>query len=202
MLSDTSTICSWRAQAYHAVFSHPQYSDARQRGVDALSAELAHILGFLSSSSTDVEFTRSISSKIIEPSLKLYENFRRSDEAYYFETAEWTKPGARMSQDLPDGRLRELLGDLDCRNAIKFNAMFRIEKLKPKPTDEELQNQLYFICSINPALKVRGLQGNNGEEPTTLFKEKVLVAWDPDRLRGKDPRILKKPTWLSRIYSN
>ncbi|KAI0437835.1 hypothetical protein F4803DRAFT_570346 [Xylaria telfairii] len=199
---DMSTICSWRAEAYHALFSDRQYPDARQRGVVDLSAELVHILGFVSKSPNTVEFTRSISSKIIEPSFKLYENFRRSEEDYYFETAEWAKPGAQMSQNLPDGRLRELLGDLDCRNAVKSSGIFRVEKLETKTTDEELRNQLYFICSINPSLKVRGLRGNNGEESTTLLKERVLVAWDPDTLRGEDPRILKRQTWLSRICSN
>ncbi|KAI0487192.1 hypothetical protein F4859DRAFT_527322 [Xylaria cf. heliscus] len=199
---DLSTRCSWRAQAYHALFSDRQYSDTRQRGIDALSAELAHMFRFISNSSDGVEFTRSISSKIIEPSLNLYENFRRSSEDYYFETAEWIKAGTTMNQDLADGGLRTRLDDLNCRNVVKHNAKFQVEKLKTKPTDEMLQNELYFICSTSPALKVRGLQGKYGEESVTLLKEKVLVAWDPDTLKGRDPRTLKTQTWLSRICSN
>ncbi|KAI0458291.1 hypothetical protein F5B21DRAFT_500553 [Xylaria acuta] len=198
---DRSTICSWRAQAYHALFSDRQYSEARQKGINTLSEDLAHIFGFLSNDPNATEFICSISSNIIEPSLNLYENFRRSNEEYYFETAKSIKPGTRMSQDLPDGQLRGLLGDLDCRNAVRYNAKFQVEKLKTKPTDEALRNQLHFICSIAPALKVRGLQGNHGEEAETLFKEKVLVAWDPDTLHGRDPRVLKSQTWLSRTCS-
>ncbi|KAI0194327.1 hypothetical protein EV127DRAFT_405320 [Xylaria flabelliformis] len=199
---DPSAVCSWRGQAFHALFSHPQYSAARQKGIDTLSADLTHIFGFLFRSSNNEEFIRSISSKIVEPSLRLYENFRRSNEEYYFETVESIKPGARMSQDFPAEQLRELLNDLDCRNAIRCNAIFRVEKLKAKPTDEELRHHLYFICSINPALKVRGHRSNYGQDPETLLKEKVLVAWDPDKLQGRDPCMLKSQTWLSRICSN
>ncbi|KAI1757503.1 hypothetical protein F4782DRAFT_525316 [Xylaria castorea] len=199
---DMSTRYSWRAQAYHALFSHPEYSEARQTGINTLSADLANIFRFLADSSNGADFIRSISSKIVEPSLNLYENFRRSNDEYYFETAEGTEPGTRMGQDLPGRRLREHLDDIDCRNAIKYNAKFQVEKLRKRPTDEELQAHLYFICSVTPALKVRGLRGKYGEEPETLVKEKVLVAWDPDNLRGRDPCILKTQTWLSRICSN
>ncbi|KAI0860931.1 hypothetical protein F4860DRAFT_524638 [Xylaria cubensis] len=199
---DPSAVCSWRGQAFHALFSHPQYSAARQKGIDTLSADLTHIFGFLFRSSNNEEFVRSISTKIIEPSLRLYENFRRSNEEYYFETAECIKPGSRMSQDFPAGQLRELLNDLDCRNAVRCNAIFRVEKLKAKPTDEELRHHLYFICSVSPALKVKGHRSNYGQDPETLLKEKVLVAWDPDKLQGRDPCMLKSQTWLSRICSN
>ncbi|KAI0554890.1 hypothetical protein F4679DRAFT_595409 [Xylaria curta] len=199
---DSSAICSWRAQAFHALFSHPRYSAARQQGIDTLSADLTHIFGFLSNSSNNEEFVHSISSKIIEPSLSLYENFRRNNEEYFFETVECIKAGTSMSQDFPAGQLPELLKDLDCKNAVRCNAKFRVEKLKVKPTDEELRQHLYFICSITPALKVRGHRGNHGQEPETLLKEKVLVAWDPDNLRGRDPCMLKTKTWLSKVCSN
>ncbi|KAI1427736.1 hypothetical protein F5Y12DRAFT_792037 [Xylaria sp. FL1777] len=197
---DLCAIHTWRAQACHALFSHPGYSEARQASIDTLTGELAQILDFICKPSKRPEFIPSISSKIIQPSFSLSENLRKSHEEYYFETAPWVKPDALMSSGLPDGRLQELLGNFYCVNSAKSKAILIAEKLDPRPTAEELQRQLYFICSIQPALKVRELQRSGGKELVTISKQKVLVAWDPDRLQG-DPRILKEETWLSRVCS-
>ncbi|KAI3339628.1 hypothetical protein F4824DRAFT_487962 [Ustulina deusta] len=197
---DITAIHTWHAQAHHALFSTPEYAKARQASIDALTEELAQILTFLSSPSKSDEFIGSISAKIIQPSMDLYENFRRSQEKYYIETSQWVKPGALMSHDLPDGRLQGLLNDLHCVNTAKYKAIFLVDQLNPRPTTEELQKQLHFICSICPALKVREFQRSGGREIETVCKESVLVAWDPERLQG-DPRTLKEKTWLSRVCS-
>ncbi|TGJ83112.1 hypothetical protein E0Z10_g5647 [Xylaria hypoxylon] len=192
-------IHAWRAQAYHAIFSDSEYSNTRQAGIDALTAELAQILGFIPESPKMSEFVQSIASEIIEPSLRLDENFRRAHEWYFIEKSDWTKPGALMGEGLSNGELRELLKNLDCTNTAKNRDIFQEEKLNPRPTPEELQKQLYFICSINPALKVRGFRKGSDQESTTIVKESVLVAWDPDRLQGGDPRTLKSETWLAKV---
>ncbi|KAJ2998835.1 hypothetical protein NUW58_g201 [Xylaria curta] len=187
---DPSAISSWRAQAYHALFSHPGYPKDRQAEIDAVSIELTEILQFCTNAPNNAEFVRSISSKIIEPSFNLYENFRRSNEEYCIETSDWVVPGARMGEKIPDGRLRGLLRNLNCLDAVGYNAELFVDEITA--TDEVLQNQLYFICSVRPALKVRGLQENYSGEPVTLVKEKVLVAWDPDLLHFGTPDMFER----------
>ncbi|KAI1121718.1 hypothetical protein F5Y10DRAFT_271793 [Nemania abortiva] len=199
---DMSAISSWRAQAYHALFSRPEYSEAREKAIDAVTSELANILGFLCGSSKWSGFISSISSEIIEPSVRLDENFRRTNEEYYFETAPWGEPGEEMGRSFPDGQLRELLGSLECFNAVKHNRKFLTDQLNPIPSAEEIRNRLHFISSLHPALKVRELRGKNKKGSVTLVKEKVLVAWDPKLPRGKSPATLKEETWLSRFSSN
>ncbi|KAI0095717.1 hypothetical protein GGR51DRAFT_553857 [Nemania sp. FL0031] len=188
---DMTAISAWRGQAYHALFSQPNYPEARQRGINALSSELADILRFICAPGGWPAFVRSISSKIIEPSVRLDENFRRAHEEYYFDTASWTEPGGNMS---------ELKGLLSV-NAARFNAQMDVSELYPTPSMGQLRE--HFICSLHPALKAKEVrklnQGENVRQSATLFKEKVLVAWDPETVQGRDPATMKQKTWLSRI---
>ncbi|KAI0973836.1 hypothetical protein F4678DRAFT_459323 [Xylaria arbuscula] len=193
---DTCAIHTWRAQSHHALFSHPSYSGFRQMSINALTEELDQIMGFLSDHSKHDEFVRSISSRIIEPSFKLYEKLQTSHEKYSIETAQWARPGAAMSQNLADGGIEDFLSNLHCVNAAGHNEVVFVDELDPKPTSEELREQLQFICSIRPALKVRELQKSGGRDSATVSKEKVLVAWHPNK---GDPCKVKENTWLARV---
>ncbi|KAI0196429.1 hypothetical protein F4808DRAFT_474013 [Astrocystis sublimbata] len=193
---EINNIWTWRAQAYHAMFSHPLYPEHRQRDIDVLSAELAQVLEFLPNLPNDGSILQSISSRIIEPAVSLNENFRRSNDNHYFETTSGFTPGARI-ENHAGRQTREFFEAFFCRNALKRCAKFRLEKLKTTPNVEEI----HFICSLIPALKARGLQGKYGVEVETVCNETIMIAWDTTNLRGRDPSTHKCQTWLSRTCS-
>ncbi|KAI0412055.1 hypothetical protein F5X98DRAFT_380135 [Xylaria grammica] len=196
---DMSSIHSWRGQAYHAIFSDSSYPEVRRACIDILTSELAEMLQFIPPSSLKVGFVQSISSQIVEPCFDLYEKCLQTHEDYYIDI---TKPGLLGRLDSVDKMLQTLRSnDIDCRNVAKGHAIFRMDKLKPETTTEKLKQQLHFICSIRPALKVREWQNTNGREET-LIKEITLIAWDPDRLQTGNTDKLKGETWLSRVCAD
>ncbi|KAI0533998.1 hypothetical protein GGR58DRAFT_505782 [Xylaria digitata] len=197
---DMSVVHSWRAQAYHALFSDPEYSNIRRMRIDTLASELAQVLGFIPRPSKRAAFVGSISSQLIEPCISLYEQIQRSHEEFYLERV---NPGTIGSQDRPEELYQRLRDDgINCRNVAEFCAIFLTNKLQPEPTEKELERHLHILCSIRPALKAREFQKSNGREAETLVKETVLVLWGPDLLQGGDPTELKSETWLSRVYAH
>ncbi|KAI1292989.1 hypothetical protein F5Y03DRAFT_400225 [Xylaria venustula] len=179
---DTCAIHTWRAQSYHALFSHPDYSGTRQSSINALTEELEQILGFLSDPSRHDEFVRSISSRIIEPSLKLYEKFQTSHEKYSIETAQWIKPGPLMTQNLANEAVEEFLSNLYCVNVVGYNEVILVDELDPKPTNEELRKHLHFVCSTRPALK---------------FCARHRAPWHVDYTCDEYDKFLTNPNFLS-----
>ncbi|KAI8631806.1 hypothetical protein F5Y19DRAFT_472690 [Xylariaceae sp. FL1651] len=200
---DNFAIRSWRAQTYHAVFSHPDYRKTRERSVATLSIMLRKLLGFILGPNDDTEFIRSISSKIFEPALQLRELFEVSTDEYYFDSNDWIEAGARINPNIPGEQMRDFLASLDCVNIAQHKAGFEIEKLQPTPSVDELRQNLFFVCSIQPALMVREpLKNDEFREPVMLSKEKVLMEWNPNNIMADGAARAKTKTWLSCIMES
>jgi hypothetical protein len=159
--------------------------------------DLADILGFFIGPSDEDVFQKSISSKIIEPAIRLFEGFQTATDEYYFETSNWVNPGRRLSGSVPDSQVLGVINSLDCRNVARIMAAFKPTRLRPSPSIANLRKDLFFVCSLRPALVVRYKGEKKNSEIVT--QQRVLVAWDPAHLVGGDVTVRKTATWLSAV---
>ncbi|KAK5625081.1 hypothetical protein RRF57_000797 [Xylaria bambusicola] len=190
---DRSARRIWRAQAHHALFTHPHHDGARQERINLYTTELAEIFAFVCKPAKREIFLNSIAQMIIEPSFALYEDMSRSHQTYHVE---WK---AFSTHDLSTQGLEELVKDTDCINAANNNSAFTIGDLRVNSSTHRYRKQLFFLCAIYPALRVEQLMGDESDQ-TTLVQERILVAWDPSRIQG-DPSILKLNSWLVQVCS-
>ncbi|RWA14849.1 hypothetical protein EKO27_g254 [Xylaria grammica] len=191
---DMSTILDWRGQAYHAVFTDPEYPQLRQRAIDVFSAALAETLAFIPEPSQKAAFTRSIPT-LFERCFDIYEKCQRSNADYYIDVTYPTR------QNVPDVVGRLFRKDVRCQST-RARAILTVDKLVDKLerqlTPVEVEQQLHIIFSIKPAFKMRSWKLYNGREQI-LQQEILCIAWDPDLVERGNPAQLKEETWLSRV---
>ncbi|KAL1860362.1 hypothetical protein Daus18300_009275 [Diaporthe australafricana] len=80
----------------------------------------------------------------------------------------------------PQTRLIHDLENLDCRNFGKGSPRFRLDKIKPKPSEDELNSRLRIICPAIPALILTEACDKTWGPRTVLVKEQIWVAWDQE----------------------
>ncbi|KAI0419788.1 hypothetical protein F5X98DRAFT_384058 [Xylaria grammica] len=187
---DMAAIQDWRGQAYHAVFTDPEYPQVRQRAIDVFSAALAETLAFIPEPSQKAAFTQSIPA-LFEPCFDIYEKCQRSDTNYYIDVTYPTR------QNVPDVVSRLFRKEVYCLST-KRHTIFTVDKLERQPTPVEVQQQLHIIFSIRPAFKMRDWKLTNGRE-RILQQERLFIAWDPDLVERGNPAQVKEETWLSRV---
>ncbi|KAI0516889.1 hypothetical protein F5B22DRAFT_646236 [Xylaria bambusicola] len=192
---DRSARRIWRAQANHALFTHPQHDIARQERINTYTLELAEIFAFVCTPHKKDKFLSSIAHMIIEPSFALYEDMSRSHLKYQVD---W-KAFSTAMHGLSTQGLERLVNETNCVNAANNNSQLTVADLRMNPNIQNPQKHIFFLCSIYPALKVDQFMGDNSEK-RTLVQERMLVAWDPSRIQG-DPSILKVNSWLVQVCS-
>ncbi|KAI1385604.1 uncharacterized protein F4822DRAFT_349003 [Hypoxylon trugodes] len=196
-LADNVPVVSWRAHAQNSVIEHPEYSEQRSLTMTVLTTHLAGILQFLNIYE-EGEFLADITEQIIGPAFELQEKFLISTEnIFHFEHQQHSPFGQWFNGS------REQLEDLKCIDSGVFRGRFDVGSLSPEPTIEELQQLIWLICSIHPALIgqsiYEGLEdqviiamqrvlihlSRNHRQPTGgTFLAVILKEMDPDGSRG------------------
>ncbi|KAI0835969.1 hypothetical protein F5Y06DRAFT_299069 [Hypoxylon sp. FL0890] len=195
---DLFCVKSWRAQANLAMVTHPTTREHLREARDRLSANLALLLGFMRREEDKAAFEESILADIIDPALTLHQNILTSTNEFWLETDRSFRPGHRF-----EGEVAQLKG-LECVDVAKNLRDFIIDKLSPIPSADDLRKHLHIICSTRPALVATEVgRGLSMEEPAVVCKERMLVAWIPQKENQES--IVQQGSdlsfWLKRILS-
>ncbi|KAI0107420.1 hypothetical protein F4776DRAFT_668223 [Hypoxylon sp. NC0597] len=195
---DIFCVKSWRAQAHHAMFAHPDTRKLRKEVQHKLSHNLVYMLGFVGREKNKAAFAESLSTKIIDPALRLHEKFLTSTNDFRLGMDHSFRPGQKFDGEV--ARLRRVR----CVDVAKNYRNFIIDKLNPIPSVEDLRRNLHILCSTRPALIVTEVgQGRSLKKPTVICKEQVLVAWIEQD--GHQELIFQQKhglkSWLNRILS-
>jgi hypothetical protein len=127
----------------------------------------------------------------------LSETFQTSKEEYYLNTTSWMGQDGKIGADVSREQLKAYLSNIECLNTANSSRTIEIEKLQPAPSLQEIRRNLFFLCSLQPAVMVREFDSDDSQVQVTVSKEKILVAWDPQK--KKVAATTKGQTWLSMV---
>ncbi|KAI1759126.1 hypothetical protein GGR53DRAFT_471635 [Hypoxylon sp. FL1150] len=193
---DAYATMSWRSQAFLALLAVPKIKQLQNQVVHQLSEDLAKFLGFICQDGEKDVFISSIHKQVVDPAMRLHEQFLTSTRDFYLEIDPRILAGEMFTGELSD------LKRLDCVDIAGNNRKFDIDKLNPQPNIEEVRKNLRILCSTRPALMVVevGQQGKL-KEPAIVCREVVQVVWNSEGRRNT-LKVDQQPTWLHSIASS
>ncbi|KAI0018182.1 hypothetical protein F4780DRAFT_781614 [Xylariomycetidae sp. FL0641] len=172
-------IRSWRAQSWFAWTQHPTYQAHRKQFAERLAWDLARGLEFLTfipHQKPPGDFVGTILAEIIEPSLALQEMVQTTTWHHQWISSSPSQLAAKLRA--PDAAVQTYLRTTENHDTLRGLKRFNPDTMKPKPSLEEVRQQLKAICSVRPALVA--WEAKDEAIPAvvnTLVKEKVLVEW-------------------------
>lgn len=169
----------WASQAKLAILKNCSYVNAvRVTFSNLLVHQLMQEMPLIWSANTEVSETTHevmifLRDKLISPAIELQDDIICAFDKFTIGTNNYKHSDQSDTSDFYDN-----LQNLDCKNVGKGPRRFRPDKMKPKPTNEDIRNNLRQICPTTPSLVLRETNNNDFGPPITLVKQEFLVAWD------------------------
>ncbi|KAI0886646.1 uncharacterized protein GGS22DRAFT_186716 [Annulohypoxylon maeteangense] len=160
---------SWKRQTMHALLEQPDVKEAQLKHRNWLLERLSRMLRFIIQDRDQNVFLNQISTRIIDPALKLQHGFFTSIHNYSLEV-NTLRPGRYFKGDI------QRLDDFDCVNGLDEFRKFNVDEVEDK---EKLGGELYIACSLIPALMVTNClrTGDTKGARLVVNKEQLLVFW-------------------------
>ncbi|KAH8900891.1 hypothetical protein GQ53DRAFT_132698 [Thozetella sp. PMI_491] len=188
---------TWRAEAYSAIISSPDFAQAREKRLEELTIELLTILAPFYKSKDYTKNCYSAQDAIIRRAIALQEKLITSTHHFYLDLDPYIVWNQRRELEISGEFLKNLHeGNLHCENILANRKAFVLAKLDPKPTPEQLVQGLTLVATVAPGLYMRRVgKGDTINDAIMVRKQHVLVAWGDQEKRkrlldGADPTLM------------
>ncbi|KAI1398616.1 hypothetical protein F4819DRAFT_502182 [Hypoxylon fuscum] len=183
----------WLYTAYHGLKIRPDIQKRRNKVVQALSAHLAHLLGFIGRDTKREDFIESIRKRLVEPAMSLHERFLDGKNEYHFDTNPYLRNRNTFSADLTH------LAHMDLMDWGANGRKITVKDLNKVPTNEVRKN-LYTLFTVRPGLMARRVGFDlTSPEPYHILDEQVVVIWNRKEYRKRLEE--DEDGWISKIIN-
>ena len=191
---DLFALRSWRAEALNAAICSPDYQRARYGRIRELTVELATVFKVFKKDKEWSKFCLACQEEVIKPAVALHEKLMTSTHHFYLDLNTYVIWNAKQELEISPDFIDDL-PKLRCENILQNRKPFNVIKLDPKPTVEQVYQQLTNVATVVPALYMRQVgKGDVIKEPAIIRPQQMLVAWGPpekrDKFVGKGERTL------------
>jgi hypothetical protein len=121
----------------------------------------------------------------IKPAMKLHEKLLTSTHHFYLDLNPFIVWNPKQVLET-SVEFYANLSNVNCENILQNRKAFNPAKLDPKPTREDLYNNLINVVTLTPGLYMRQIgRGDAIKEPALVRKQQMLVAWGDLEKRNK-----------------
>lgn len=149
-----------------------------------LTRELGDILIGLNVSMGPNAFYLGVQDECVRPAMILHEKIISAMHHFYTDINPYmvcNKDGFQTPYEF----YREVRS-LQCQNVLQNRKKLQFDKMDPKPTPEELFQNLANVLALAPAVHMRQIgSGDSLREPVLVRKQQMLVAWGPPEKRNQ-----------------
>ncbi|KAI1439339.1 hypothetical protein F5Y02DRAFT_424135 [Annulohypoxylon stygium] len=166
-------IRNWRAETQFALLQDPQIQKDWQTHKDAFLNAMARVLGFLAKGDEDHDaFVNDMATEIVNPAYKLLEQCLGTTSGFSLGTQTIGMLGQNFH-----GKLADLM-KVQCQNVISGMNYFRVDRINPAPSENQLHRELHIMCSLSPSfLYFQASPTTIAKENAILQPELLMVAW-------------------------
>ncbi|KAK1772787.1 hypothetical protein QBC33DRAFT_608211 [Phialemonium atrogriseum] len=183
---DQFAIRTWRAEAFTAVLSTPDYATMRKQRLEELTTVLCNGMKLFCQvvgRNLDTVYS-SCMEVVVKPALELNEKFLTSTHHFYLNLRTYINRdhngNLKMSNDFAKD-----LDKIKCENVLKNRRIIHVEKLDEQLVKDCIEGSFINILTVAPGLHMRQVgRRDTIEPPAVIRKQHVLVAYDGQK--GRD----------------
>ncbi|KAK4238358.1 hypothetical protein C8A03DRAFT_15155 [Achaetomium macrosporum] len=182
---DLFALRTWRAEALNAVICSADYQRARSARIKDMTIEVAFLFKVFKKDKDFSKLCYVCQDHVVEPAVKLHEKLLTSTHHFYLDLNPYVMWNSRQELETsPD--FFDDLPKLKCENILQNRKPFNVTKLNPRPTREQLYQQLVMVATVVPALLMRQVgKGSVIKDPIIVRPQQVLVAWGSREKKDK-----------------
>lgn len=183
---DQFAIRTWRAEAFTAVLSTPDYATMRKQRLEELTTVLCNGMKLFCQvvgRNLDTVYS-SCMEVVVKPALELNEKFLTSTHHFYLNLRTYINRdhngNLKMSNDFAKD-----LDKITCENVLKNRRIIHVGKPDEQLVKDCIEGSFVNILTVAPGLHMRQVgRRDTIEPPAVIRKQHVLVAYDGQK--GRD----------------
>ncbi|KAK3386618.1 hypothetical protein B0H63DRAFT_468101 [Podospora didyma] len=196
---DLFALRTWQAEALNALICTPEYRVGCTERTRELTIELATMFKPFRKEKDHSQFCCAWQDNVVIPAVRLNEKLLISTHHFYLDLNPFMVWNSSQTLETSPDFVNNL-HRLRCENILQNRKPFNVDRLDPRPDEEELHKDLLHVVNVVPALYMRQIgRGDVIKAPMVIRKQQVLVAWGSQERKEKFMENSQR-TLIHRLY--